>query len=85
MQLEDIQQACSVEEEMGYDVPFTTLTWARWQELQVRTVQGFSRFQRAIERRQPLLAAFVALEIEELAIELHKEACAWLGQEKREV
>ena len=82
MVLEEMQKAFDIEEEMGYDAPFVTLTWARWQELQVRTVQGLARFQRAIERGQLTLASFIALEIQELGVELQKEVCAWPRREQ---
>ena len=38
------EQGFGVEEDMGYDVPFATYTWERWQEMQVRAFLGFARF-----------------------------------------
>jgi hypothetical protein len=69
-----------VEEEQGYEAPFLTLTWARWQELQGRMLENFSRFQRAVDKQQPQLATIIALEMQEIVSELQREACAWVGE-----
>ncbi|MGH2481545.1 MAG: hypothetical protein ACRDHW_17975 [Ktedonobacteraceae bacterium] len=76
--LGDIQHACGIEEDMEFDVPFATFTWAYWQEAQVRTFLGFSRFQRAITDRKLQLAAFIALEMQQTVMDLQKEVCSWL-------
>jgi hypothetical protein len=41
-----------------------------------RSVQNFTRFQRAISQQHPQLAALIALEMLHIAAELHKEAAA---------
>ena len=69
-----------VEEEQGYEAPFLTLTWARWQELQGRMLEDFCRFQRAVDKEQPQLATIIALEMQEMVSELQREACAWVGE-----
>ncbi|HET9920684.1 MAG TPA: hypothetical protein VFQ30_12625 [Ktedonobacteraceae bacterium] len=66
------------EDDNGYDVPFGTFTWARWQEMQAQTLQRFTRFQRAIERKKPHEAALIALELQEMAAQWLKEACCWM-------
>src|SRR6266702_4152173 len=48
----EVQGMLGVEEEMGFDVPFSTFTWVRWLEMQVVMVHGFARFQRAVETRE---------------------------------
>ncbi len=73
-------EAYGVQEEQGYDAPFITLTWARWQEVQRRMVENFSRFQRAVDQEQPQLATIIALEMQEMVTELQREACAWVGE-----
>jgi hypothetical protein len=55
--LADFKEACSIQEEQGFDAPFVTFTWAHWQDLQAQTVQNFTRFQRAVAQQQPQLAA----------------------------
>ncbi len=67
------------EEDMGYDVPFTSYTWERWQEMQVRALTSFARFQRAIEQRRPQLALAIATEVQEIGLVLQKEASQWIG------
>jgi len=69
-----------VEEEQGYEAPFLTLTWARWLELQRKKLENFCRFQRAVDKQQPQLAAIIALEMQEMESELQREACAWAGE-----
>ncbi len=76
--LADIQRVCGIEENMDFDAPFVTFTWAHWQEIQARTLFGFGRFQRAIANRQPQLAAFIALEMQQMVIDMQKEVCSWL-------
>jgi hypothetical protein len=82
--LAEIQQACGVREEMGFDAPFATFTWERWLEMQARLVQGLTRFQRAIERREVQVALFVALEMQEVMAEMQKEAYTWVGVGKKQ-
>jgi hypothetical protein len=77
--LSDIQRTCALEEDQGFDAPFATFTWARWQEMQAQTVQGFTRFQRAIDQRQPQVASLIALEMQQIVMELQKEVCTWIG------
>jgi protein-disulfide isomerase-like protein with CxxC motif len=77
--LTDIQQGSDIEEEMGYDAPFVTFTWEHWQEIQARTLQNFSRFQRAIDQRQSRLALLIVMEMQAMSTEMQKEACAWIG------
>ena len=76
--LSNIQQLCGIEEEIGFDAPFATFTWAHWQEIQTCTLLGFGRFQRAIANRQLQLAALIALEIQQMVIDMQKEVCSWL-------
>ncbi len=77
------QDYISSEEEMGYDVPFATLTWERWLEMQARMLQCFMRFQRAIDQRQSRLALLIAMEMQEISTEMQKEACTWIGVSTR--
>jgi hypothetical protein len=49
--------------------------------MQTQMVQGFPRFQWAIEKRQPQLAALIALELQAIVTEMQKEVCYWIGQE----
>jgi hypothetical protein len=77
--LAELRLAYNIEEEMGYDAPFVTFTWQHWQEMQAQMFLSFSRFQRAIEQRQPRLALFIALEMQEVCTEMQKEACSWIG------
>ena len=74
----ELLQTLGPEEEMGYDAPFSIFTWERWLEMQSKLVTGCARFQRAVERGQPRLAALIALEMQEITMELIKEACAWV-------
>jgi hypothetical protein len=75
----DTEQSTRVVEEMGYDAPFVSYTWERWQEMQVRTLLCFTRFQRAIEQRQAQLALSIAIEIQEIGIAMQREAGQWIG------
>ena len=77
------EQSSEIEEDMGYDAPFATYTWERWQEMQVRAFLGFTRFQRAIEQRQPQLALSIAIEIQAIGIAMQKEVGQWIGIPKR--
>lgn len=77
--LEAVRQMVLAEEEGGYDVPFATFTWQYWQDLQARFLQNMARFQRAIEQRRIDVALFAGLEAQELATDLLKEACSWIG------
>jgi hypothetical protein len=77
--LADFKEACGIQEEQGFDVPFATLTWAHWQDIQVQAIQNFMRFQRAISQQQPQLAALIALEMLHITAELQKEAVAWIS------
>ncbi len=79
MILAEVRLECGIVEENGFDAPFTTFTWNHWQEMQVRMMQGFTCFQRAIERRQPQAAAMIVLEMQQIVADLQKEACAWIG------
>ncbi|HCI80941.1 MAG TPA: hypothetical protein DHW02_14770 [Ktedonobacter sp.] len=71
----EIQDALGNEEEQGYDAPFVVFTWAQWLQMQAQILQGFSRFQRAVEKREPRTALLVVLEMQEIIAELYKEAC----------
>jgi hypothetical protein len=64
----------------GYDVPFGTFTWAQWQVMQAETMQRFTRFQRAIERKEAHDAMKIALEMQEMTLLWLKEACAWVDE-----
>jgi len=75
----DLEQAMGVEEEMGYDVPFISFTWERWQVMQGHLLQSFTRFQRAIEQKNTRLACTITLEMQEIVLEMQKEACLWIG------
>jgi protein-disulfide isomerase-like protein with CxxC motif len=77
--LADFKEACGIQEEEGFDVPFVTFTWTHWQGIQAQTVQNFTRFQRAISQQQPQLAALIALDMLHIAAELQKEAVAWIS------
>ncbi len=78
----DVEQSTKLVEDMGYDVPFISYTWERWQEMQVRTLLSFTSFQRAIEQRQPQLALSIAIEIQEIGIAIQKEVGQWIGVHK---
>ncbi len=77
--LKDMWGLCSVSEEMDYDAPFVSFTWAHWMTLQSHALQCFARFQRAIEQHDAQKALLISLEMQLLCQELHKEACAWIG------
>jgi hypothetical protein len=79
--LATFQQHCGIEEEMGYEAPFVSLTWERWQEHQASVVQNLSHFQRAIEHHRPQLALLITLELQAFVTELQKEVCAWIDEE----
>ena len=73
----------SILEEMGYDVPFVTYTWERWQRMQVSSFLAFTRFQRAVEQHEAQLALAIAMELQEVSISMQKEAMEWVGVPKR--
>jgi len=66
--------------EDGYNVPFGTFTWAQWQQMQAETMQRFTQFQRAIERKEPDEAARIAFKMQEMGVVWLKEACSWIGE-----
>jgi len=76
--LAKMQQMCGIEEDMDFDAPFSTFSWAYWQEAQTRMFLGFGRFQRAISNHQFQLAALIALEMQQVVMDLQKEVCSWL-------
>lgn len=82
--LTEIKRICGINEDMDFDVPFSTFSWARWQEIQAQMLLGFARFQRAIASRQPQIAAFIALEMQQNVMDLQKEVCSWLEPGKQE-
>lgn len=75
---DQISRVKSLEEEIGFDVPFATFTWKHWLDLQARMSQGYSRYQRAIENQRFDLALVVTLEMMEMVADLLKEACSWI-------
>lgn len=82
--LADIRQICGIDEEMDFDAPFSTFSWAHWQELQAHMLFGFGRFQRAIANHQPQLAAFIVLEMQQMVMDMQKEVCSWLEPGKKQ-
>lgn len=82
MTLEEIRRLSGDEEEMGYDTPFVTFTWAHWLHMQAQMLQGFSRFQRAIDQHEARSALLVVLEMQETMTELYKEACTWVVRQR---
>lgn len=80
---EEFQATYDIIEEKGYDAPFVTFTWQHWQERQVQAFLAFTRFQRAIEHRQARLALFIALELQEICMEMQKEAGSWIGLKEK--
>lgn len=78
--LEEIKQLVVKDEEMGYDAPFATITWKGWLEMQAHILQNMARFQRAIANEQMDSALFAALEVQEIATQLLKEASASIGR-----
>lgn len=75
----ELQKMLGAEEEMGYDAPFSTLTYAGFLDMQTTLAQNCLRFQRAIEQRDAQLAALIATEMLQITCELLKEACTWIG------
>lgn len=59
MTLDQLRKSKSLEEDMGFDVPFATFTWKHWMDLQSRMNQGYSRYLRAIENQRVDLALVV--------------------------
>lgn len=82
--LTEIKRICGINEDMDFDAPFSTFSWERWQEMQTQMLLGFGRFQRAIANRQPQLAAFIALEMQQVVMDMQKEVCSWLEPGKQE-
>src|SRR5579885_329646 len=78
MSLDQLKKLKSLEEDMGFDVPFATFTWKHWMDLQARMNQGYSRYLRAIENRRIDQALVVTLEMMEMVADLLKEACSWI-------
>ena len=74
----ELQYRLYCEEEQGYEVPFVTFPWERWLELQATLIQGVTRFQRAIARKDACLASLIVAEMQQVIVELQKEACAWI-------
>ncbi|HLZ61665.1 MAG TPA: hypothetical protein VKR06_32370 [Ktedonosporobacter sp.] len=66
-------------EEMGYGEPFSTISWARWLEMQASMLQSFTRFQRAIEQGHVLISHAVVRELHGMVLEMQKEADEWIG------
>jgi len=64
----------------GYNVPFGTFTWQQWQQMQAETMQRFTQFQRAIERKEADEALKIALQMQEMTLSWFKEACAWIDE-----
>jgi hypothetical protein len=79
MSLKAVRQAVMGEIEQGYDVPFATFPWKRWEEMQGQFLQNMSRYQRAIENQRLDAAFFAALELQEIVVDLLKEASSWIG------
>ncbi len=75
MTVEELRNALGITEEQGYDAPFLTFTWERWQEMQTQMLQGFLYFQRAVSQKRSLAATLIALEIQQMATDMLKEAC----------
>ena len=78
IELSDLQRLCGITEDMEFDAPFSTFTWAHWLEMQAKMLLGFGRFQRAIASHQFQLAALIALEMQQVVMDLQKEVCSWL-------
>lgn len=70
----------TAEEEMRYDAPFATLTWKQWLEMHTRIFHNMVRFQRAREHDRHDVALFASLEIQEIAMQIMKEASAAVGR-----
>ena len=83
MTIAELRNAFSVVEEQGFDVPFVTFTWERWQKMQTQMLLGFSYFQRAVSQKDPLTASLIALEIQEMATNMQKEACTLIDARPR--
>lgn len=78
----EIRRAFGDEEEMGYDAPFAAFTWAKWLQMQARMLNGFARFQRAIDQHEPRTALLTVLEMQEITTEMYKEACTWVIRQR---
>jgi hypothetical protein len=68
-----------IAEEQGYDVPFATLRWEQWLEIQASMALRFTRFQRAIHYKQAKIAVLIAQEVIAAGMDLLDEASAWIG------
>ena len=68
-----------IEEERGYDVPFATLRWEQWLEMQASMALRFTRFQRAIHYKQAKIALLIAQEVIAAGMDLLDEASGWIG------
>jgi hypothetical protein len=79
MSLESIRRAVVGEFEQGYDVPFQTFPWRRWEEMQAQFLQNMSRYQRAIASQRTDVAVFAALELQAIVSDLLKEASSWIS------
>ena len=64
----------------GYNVPFGTFTWQQWQQMQAETMQRFTQFQRAVERKEADEALKIALKMQEMTLLWLKEACTWIDE-----
>lgn len=80
--LEELRELSTIKEEMGYEVPFFIFTWAQWLEMQAHMLQGFTHFQRAVEGKQPQLAALIVLELQAIVTQMQKEVCYWIGDSR---
>ncbi|QBD75089.1 hypothetical protein EPA93_03400 [Ktedonosporobacter rubrisoli] len=80
--LKAIRQAWNVEEEVGYDAPFTTLSWTEWLELQIQMQLCLVRFQRCIAQRQIRQALLIVWEMRDLIELLQAEGSAWIDTDK---
>ena len=79
----DAEQNLELDEDMGYNVPFTAYIWKCWQEMLDHVYLRFMRFQQAIERRQPQSSLAIASEIQRFEIAMQKEAGQWRGVSKK--
>jgi hypothetical protein len=64
----------------GYNVPFGTFTWQQLQQMQAETMQRFTQFQRAIERKEVDEALQIVLKMQEMTLLWLKEACTWIDE-----
>jgi hypothetical protein len=64
----------------GYNVPFGTFTWKQRHQMQAETMQRFTQFQRAIERKEADEALKIVLQMQEMTLLWFKEACTWIDE-----